>query len=205
MRKAAKSKSFISVTTFMGKLSETRENLKKEIAKLLEKTSDGSIMAKVSGEKQHEIDMLLADLATLSNKIAALRALLDIPEEENERATLLEDEQSRPEAEATPQEVVQPEIELPRPEIKIEVQKSGAGKPYPDLRSMIGFNERIMFQRDLFENKNSTYEEALTQLNGCISYEEAAAILTILQNRHSWKDNREPVQIFKELVKRRFS
>lgn len=82
--------------------------------------------------------------------------------------------------------------------------KASAGKTFPDLKSFIGFNEKLMFLR-LFKNDSAAYEEAIAQLNNCQSKEEAMSFLSVLQSEYAWNSSSEPVQIFTDTVKRRFS
>ena len=86
----------------------------------------------------------------------------------------------------------------------VQEKKAPAGKTFPDLKSFIGFNEKLMFLR-LFKNDSAAYEEAIAQLNNCQSKEEAMSFLSVLQSEYAWNSSSEPVQIFTDTVKRRFS
>ena len=83
-------------------------------------------------------------------------------------------------------------------------KKAPAGKTLPDLKSFIGFNEKLMFLR-LFKGDTASYEEAITQLNSCQSKEEATSFLSVLQSEYAWNPSSEQVQIFTDTVKRRFA
>lgn len=80
-----------------------------------------------------------------------------------------------------------------------------AGKKLADIRSFIGFNEKIMFLRNLFRNESGAYDEALNQINSCATFTEAETFIGVLKNEYSWDPNKEAVQIFIDTVKRRFA
>lgn len=80
-----------------------------------------------------------------------------------------------------------------------------AAKKKNEIRSFIGFNEKIMFMRNLFKNDLAAYDEALNQINACASLNEAETFLSVLKNEYSWDANKEAVQIFMETVKRLFA
>jgi outer membrane biosynthesis protein TonB len=105
---------------------------------------------------------------------------------------------------------VVPETKAPEPVTRQETaikqeERPASGRKFADIRSLIGFNEKLMFQRYLFGNDNALYEDALNRLNSCSSAEEAAGVFSALQQRYSWNMSQEPVQIFSDTVKRRFA
>jgi hypothetical protein len=91
---------------------------------------------------------------------------------------------------------------IPVPEKKITPEPNSTH--FPDIKSMIGFNERIMFMRNLFSSDGAAYDEAMRQLNGCNSLAEATSFLAVLRNQYRWNPDSEACQTFQELVKRRF-
>jgi hypothetical protein len=97
-----------------------------------------------------------------------------------------------------------PVIKEPQQLPNKEIPTSFPPKSQQDLKSFIGFNERLMFLR-LFNNSIEEYEKALSQINSCATKEEASAILDVLSTVHKWDKSSEPVQIFHTTVKRRFS
>lgn len=74
-----------------------------------------------------------------------------------------------------------------------------------DVKSFIGFNEKIMFLRSLFNGETHTYDDVIAQINACRSLEEANSYLSVISSSYKWKMDSEPVQIFQSVVKRRFS
>ncbi|MGL4599770.1 MAG: hypothetical protein ACRCYO_19745, partial [Bacteroidia bacterium] len=96
------------------------------------------------------------------------------------------------------------EISLP-PKTETPKVETPASKNFPDLKTLIGFNERIMFMRNLFATDAAAYNEAITQINACQSLTEAESFLGTLRNEYRWNNESEAVQIFLDTVKRRFA
>jgi hypothetical protein len=188
----------------MGTLSEKRENLRKEIAALLEKISRYRVMSALTENSKGELDQLLSELSALQAKIGGLQTLLALPDEKETVIAPFVPEPELPKQESkAPEILATPEIKIP--ELPKTEQAPANEKKLPDIHSFIGFNEKIMFMRNLFSNNATSYEEALNQVNTCVSYEEAAAIVAILQSKYAWNTGSEPVQIFIDTVKRRFA
>lgn len=106
--------------------------------------------------------------------------------------------------------VIPPAANIPLvPEIKTpEVVQSPpvpAGKKLPDLKTFIGFNEKLMFIRSLFNGDTTAYDDAIAQVNNSNSFAEAETILKNLSAAYKWAQDAEPVQIFHSSVKRRFA
>lgn len=74
-----------------------------------------------------------------------------------------------------------------------------------DVRSFIGFNEKLMYLRQLFGGDATAYDEALNQINIMDSFAEAQAYLSLLAGEYKWNKDHEAVTIFQLTVKRRFS
>lgn len=96
------------------------------------------------------------------------------------------------------------EVKVPVVE-KTVVPPAAAGKKLADIRTFIGFNEKIMFMRNLFKSDSAAYDEALNQINSCNSFQEAETFLSVLQGEYNWDKKNEAVQIFIDTVKRRFA
>jgi hypothetical protein len=106
--------------------------------------------------------------------------------------------------------IVPPITEVKTPEQQQPVQAAQPAKPAQpatgkDVRSMIGFNEKLMFLRSLFGGDAAAYDEALNHLNSTTSRDEAEAFITILQREYRWQPESEPAEMFRNLVNRRFS
>lgn len=89
--------------------------------------------------------------------------------------------------------------------VPAEKTNTAAPRKTTDIRSFIGFNEKLMFVRNLFRSDNQAYEDALNQLNSCSSFAEAGTFLDVLGKEYAWDKGKEAVQIFTDTVKRRFS
>lgn len=74
-----------------------------------------------------------------------------------------------------------------------------------DLQSFIGFNEKLMYIRQVFRGNHVAYDEAVKVINAMRSMNEAHPFLEYLAEEFKWTKDNEPVGIFKETVKRRFS
>lgn len=78
-------------------------------------------------------------------------------------------------------------------------------RTFPPIKSLMGFNDKMMFARSLFGNDNAVFEEALKQIDGCGSYEEASAFVSVLKTEMKWRSDDEIVESFEKIVRRRYS
>lgn len=82
-----------------------------------------------------------------------------------------------------------------------------AHRPVSDLTKSMGFNERLVYQKELFENNHEDFNQVLTQLNGLATFDDAKEFLiTSIIPKHDWtseKRKKEAIEFIK-LVKRRF-
>ena len=87
-----------------------------------------------------------------------------------------------------------------------EIAHSIKDAPIKDLRKAIGINDRYVFINELFRGDETMYERSIKTINGFNIYGEAEFwIKRELKLKLAWNDDNEPVQLFDELVKRRFS
>lgn len=86
-----------------------------------------------------------------------------------------------------------------------EPAKKEERKPLKDIKSFIGFNEKLMYIRQVFGGDSAAYEEALSQINAMHSHAEAEAYLSVLSGEYRWNKDNEAVSIFLQTVKRRFA
>lgn len=78
--------------------------------------------------------------------------------------------------------------------------------PIKDLRKAIGINDRYVFISELFRGDETMYERSIKTINGFNIYGEAELwIKRELKLKLAWNENNEAVQLFDQLVKRRFS
>ena len=175
-----------------------RETLKKEIAALLDEIHKKRDAISSKRELSHEeFDQFLHAVAHLYRKTSVLHYLDTLP---NEKVAPAIAETIVPPAEK------KPELQIP----VVEKKSSPVVPPAPksnlkDIRSIISFNERLMFLRTLFGNDSAAYDEAINQVNDCTSWTEAATFLGVLKTEYGWNENDESFREFSETLKRRFS
>ena len=78
--------------------------------------------------------------------------------------------------------------------------------PIKDLRKAIGINDRFTFVSELFRGDEAMYERSIKTINGFNILSEAEYWMNReLKFKLGWNDNKELVQHFYQLVRRRFS
>jgi hypothetical protein len=78
--------------------------------------------------------------------------------------------------------------------------------PIKDLRKGIGINDRFRFLNELFRNDEPMYERSIKTINSFKVFSEAEYwINRELKYKLGWDDAKETVQLFYQLVRRRFS
>ncbi len=212
----------------MAGIKETKDSLHKELLELYKRLTavkPEEIFSGNSTKTQLQDFAVLA--SSLSQKTEAL-AYLSSVEEEKPQVVIAPPvpEIKTPEVvvpEITPVvEPIVPTVPVPQiiiPEIVAVVEKTtlpisslenkqpepAPKKIFPDVKSFIGLNEKLMFIRSLFKGEGTDYENAIAQVNNCASYSEAEAVLQNFSSTYKWTQDAEPVQIFYSIVKRRFA
>jgi hypothetical protein len=78
--------------------------------------------------------------------------------------------------------------------------------PIKDLRKGIGINDRFTFVNELFRGDDAMYERSIKTINGFHILSEAEYWMNReLKVKLGWNDNKDVVQHFYQLVRRRFS
>jgi hypothetical protein len=78
--------------------------------------------------------------------------------------------------------------------------------PIKDLRKAIGINDQYLFINELFRGDQTMYERSIKTINGFNIYAEAELwIKRELKLKLGWNESSEVVQLFDQLIKRRFS
>jgi hypothetical protein len=91
-------------------------------------------------------------------------------------------------------------------ENKTELMHVLKDTPIRDLRKAIGINDRFVFINDLFRGDEVMYERSIKTINSFNIFPEAEYWMTReLQIKLGWDKEKEIVQHFYQLVKRRFS
>ena len=89
---------------------------------------------------------------------------------------------------------------------KKEVASVLQSSPVRDLKKAIGVNDRFLFINELFRGDENMYERSIKTINGFNIYPEAEYwIKRELKIKLAWNDNDTTVQLFDQLVKRRFA
>ena len=87
-----------------------------------------------------------------------------------------------------------------------EVGTSIKSGPIKDLRKAIGINDQYLFINELFRGDQTMYERSIKTINSFNIYGEAEFwIKRELKLKLAWSENSEAVNLFDQLVKRRFA
>ncbi|HEU4719524.1 MAG TPA: hypothetical protein VFU15_16890 [Bacteroidia bacterium] len=192
----------------MGVHSENEKRIRQEIADIITDLRPFSDLLKQKDPvPEKEMERLMHDVTMLKRKASVLHYLNANREPEMPPAP---QETVKPAAEivlppAPVAEVKVREPENPVPPVAEKKEQPKTEKKFPDLKTFIGFNEKIMFLKNLFRNDSAAYEEAIKQLNACASFGEAESFLSVVKNEYGWKNDSEAVQHFTDTVRRRFS
>ena len=107
-------------------------------------------------------------------------------------------EQSAPQPQPEPQSV--PKVEpAPRP---MPQQTSLFGTAVEDIRQAISLGDRFLFQRELFAGNGELMQKTLDELNALGSLSEA---MDYVLDNFEWDKESTAVQLFENVLKRRFS
>ena len=109
-----------------------------------------------------------------------------------------------PQPEATAEPVVEPIVEpapqpAPRP---MPQQTSLFGAAVEDIRQAISLGDRFLFQRELFAGNGELMQKTLDEINGLGSLNEA---MDYVLDNFDWDKESTAVQLFENVLKRRFS
>ncbi len=89
---------------------------------------------------------------------------------------------------------------------KIELAHVLKESPIRDLRKAIGINARFVFVNELFRGDEVMYERSIKTINSFNIYPEAEYwINRELKTKIGWNENKDLVQHFYQLVRRRFA
>ncbi len=91
-------------------------------------------------------------------------------------------------------------------QIKPEIVERLKETPVKDLRKAVGINDRFLFINELFRGDENMYERCIKTINSFSIYPEAEYWITReLKVKLGWANDNVTVQLFDQLVKRRFS
>ncbi len=91
-------------------------------------------------------------------------------------------------------------------EEKTEIASRLSDTPIKDLRKAISLNDKFLFIKELFRGDEAMYERSLKTVNSFHILSEAMYwIERELKIKLGWDEDAEPVQVFMNLVKRRYA
>ncbi|MBY0427456.1 MAG: hypothetical protein K2Q22_17605, partial [Cytophagales bacterium] len=74
-----------------------------------------------------------------------------------------------------------------------------------DFKSALSINQRYMFVKELFQNKQDQFDEALSSIENCLNYEEAINLLIERYGEaNNWDTDKEEVAELFELISKKF-
>jgi hypothetical protein len=78
-------------------------------------------------------------------------------------------------------------------------------KSYPDLKSLIGLNQKFQFIKLLFDNDTLAFNESLTKIDALQTLAEAQEFLNMLTTTHKWDTEQETYLMFQHVIEKKFS
>ena len=210
----------------VAQLEETNEAMKQEgnEAKALIATLQAEVAALAAAgvavapaeEPEVEIELIIDD-SDLSDESDASDLSAETPQaevqeepEQLEPLELLEPlEAEEPEVEPViePEPVVEPTQPLHKAKQQLHnatqpLQTSLFGTSVEDIRQAISLGDRFLFQRELFAGNGELMQKTLDELNALDSLEEA---MEYVADNFEWDKESTAVQLFENVLKRRFS
>ena len=217
----------------VAQLEEANEAMKREgdEAKALVATLQAEVAALLAAgvipapaeEPEVEIELIIEEETECENEEEKTEneSVEESSEEQEEVIETLEilDEPvaEEPAVEPVVEPVVEPET-APQPEMKVEPavevkvaqpapravpqQTSLFGTAVDDIRQAISLGDRFLFQRELFAGNGELMQKTLDELNALGSLEEA---MDYVADNFEWDSDSTAVQLFENVLKRRFS
>ena len=175
-----------------------------------------------TGEPEVEIELIVEDsqeqetpeepLEEPQQEIQEELATLDIVDAPETEEPIVEAPTIEPESMVEP--IVEPAL-TPEPEIKVEpavvprpaprpmpTQTSLFGSAVEDIRQAISLGDRFLFQRELFAGNGELMQKTLDEINTLGSLNEAMAYV---EEHFEWDKESTAVQLFENVLKRRFA
>lgn len=185
-------------------------------------TTDPEVEIELIVEESDQSDSSdLSDISDLSDQSAEtpqeevqedILEPLDILEEPEAEEPKAEEAEVEPTIEPKP--MVEP-APAPQPEVKAEPAPAPqpAARPMPqqtslfgtaveDIRQAISLGDRFLFQRELFAGNGELMQKTLDEINSLGSLSEA---MDYVLNNFEWDKESTAVQLFENVLKRRFS
>ena len=210
------------------KLKTENEALEAQIATLraeVTSLSSAGVAVAPAEEPEVEIELIIEeDSETENEEVKTENELVEEPQQEIQEELATLDIVDAPETEEPiveaptiePEPMVEPIVEPAlEPEIKVEpvVVPQPAPRPMPtqtslfgsaveDIRQAISLGDRFLFQRELFAGNGELMQKTLDELNALGSLNEA---MDYVLNNFEWDKESTAVQLFENVLKRRFA
>ena len=210
------------------KLKTENEALEAQIATLraeVTSLSAAGVAVAPAEEPEVEIELIIEeDSETENEEVKTENELVEEPQQEIQEELATLDIVDAPETEEPiveaptiePEPMVEPIVEPAlEPEIKVEpvVVPQPAPRPMPtqtslfgsaveDIRQAISLGDRFLFQRELFAGNGELMQKTLDELNALGSLNEA---MDYVLNNFEWDKESTAVQLFENVLKRRFA
>ena len=216
--------------TESGKLKTENEALEAQIATLraeVTSLSAAGVVVAPAEEPEVEIELIIEeDSETENGEVKTENELVEEPQQEIQEELATLDIVDAPETEEPiveaptiePESMVEPIVEpalTPEPEIKVEpvvvpqpaprpkpTQTSLFGSAVEDIRQAISLGDRFLFQRELFAGNGELMQKTLDEINALGSLNEAMAYV---EEHFEWDKESTAVQLFENVLKRRFA
>ena len=150
--------------------------------------------AEESQEELEELDIVQTPIA--EEPIAEPIPVVEEPTAESEPEPVVELPIVEPVVEPAPAPAPQP---APRP---VPQQTSLFGTAVEDIRQAISLGDRFLFQRELFAGNGELMQKTLDEINTLSSLGEA---MGYVRDNFDWDKDSTAVQLFENVLKRRFS
>ena len=89
-------------------------------------------------------------------------------------------------------------------EKKTEVKKDSIQRTWPDLKNLIGLNQKFQVVSELFKGDQAEFNEAVNQINSLYNKEEALIYVQGLKAAFGWKDDSKVAEEFIKVVMNRY-
>ena len=155
-----------------------------------------------------------AEMQEEPEQLEPLELLEPLEAEEPEVEPIIEPEpvvepivESAPQPEVKPEPVAEPTQPLHKAKQQLHnatqpLQTSLFGTSVEDIRQAISLGDRFLFQRELFAGNGELMQKTLDELNALDSLEEA---MEYVADNFEWDKESTAVQLFENVLKRRFS
>ncbi|HEY6163219.1 MAG TPA: hypothetical protein VI112_18470 [Bacteroidia bacterium] len=89
-------------------------------------------------------------------------------------------------------------------EKKTEVKKDSIQRTWPDLKNLIGINQKFQVVSELFKGNQEEFNDAVNQINTLYNKEEALIYVQGLKAAYGWKDESPVAEGFIKVVMNRY-